>query len=97
MDMTIQQYEDLIERLETLAEESPRGYKLRVLGLAVGAYAYIFFVLVFLVAGLGIVALLATVSLFLAAALGIFLLTTLWYTVKALWVRIPPTEGRRLA
>jgi Zn-dependent protease with chaperone function len=96
MDMTIQQYEDLIERLESLAEEDPRGYKLRVFGLAVGAYAYIFFVLTLLVVGLGLVALLATVSLVLAAGLGIFLGTTLWYTLKALWVRIPDTEGRRI-
>jgi Zn-dependent protease with chaperone function len=96
MDMTIQQYEELIERLEGLADENPRGYKLRVLGLALGAYAYIFFVLVVLTVGLVFSVLLATVTLVLGLGLMVFLLSMCWYTLKALWVRMPAPEGRRL-
>ncbi|MGM0555757.1 MAG: M48 family metallopeptidase [Myxococcota bacterium] len=94
--MTIQQYEELIDRLEGLADENPRGYKMRVLGLAAGAYAYIFFVLVVLVVGLVFSALLTTVAFVFGLGLIIFLVSMLWYTLKALWVRMPAPEGRRL-
>lgn len=91
--MTRMEFEALVARLDTLARNDPRGYKLRLIGLALLGYGYL----------AGIVGLL--IALLLAAALSVLFLKALafklviplaifiWVVLRALWVRIAPPVG----
>lgn len=88
-----QDFEALVTRLETLAREQPRGYKLRLVALALLGYGYIGAVVLLLVALL----LAAALSLLFLKALALKLLIPLaiviWVVLRALWVRIAPPSG----
>lgn len=89
---------DLTTRLEAFAARRPGAYRLRVLLLGSLGYLYIGAVLAaVLVLDLLALALLARggavlVLKYLLVPLGAFS----WLVVRALWVRIPPPEGREL-
>jgi len=95
---SIAEYQKLIHRLEELAVQAPRRYLLRVTALA--ALGIGFVVLAFLAALAAVVG--TAAILFVSKKL--VLLKIVWipavfaYLVfKAMWVRIPPPEGRSLA
>lgn len=91
--MTHEQFAALVARLEERARQSPRGYRARVLLIALLGNAYLGIVLVALAALLA----LALVSVLwlkaagakLAFVIGVFL----WMVLKALWIRLEPPQG----
>src|SRR5258708_4431800 len=92
-DMTQQEFDALVFRLEQVARSRPRSYALRVLLLALLGNAYICAILLILLALL--VALAASLLVFKAVAVKLIVILGffLWVVLKALWVRIPPPDG----
>ncbi len=94
--MTNEQFHSLVARLEDQARRNPRTYKLRVFLLAVLGYGYLGAVagaaLVLFLLALGSIAVLKGAAIKLVVPLGAFL----WVVLRALWVTLPPPEGRRV-
>jgi len=94
---SIAEYHDLILRLERLAAEAPTRYLWRVGLLAVLGIG---FVAAALVAALGLVigvaALILVSKKFVLVKIAWIPLVFAWMILKAMWVRIPPPEGRPL-
>jgi hypothetical protein len=92
----------LVNRLEAEAASRPWLYKLRVLGLALVGYAYLFLIFVLSV-GLPVLFVLGLFTagrvLFIQALLklAVPLLALAAVIVRSLWVRIPRPEGSRYA
>jgi Zn-dependent protease with chaperone function len=99
MEMTNEQYEQLVSRLEESARRDPSGYRMRVALLAVLGYAYLL-----LVAGvLLFLSLLVGWLLWESGKVNVLLIKVGWiplalafFILRALWVRIPPPEGHEL-
>lgn len=90
----------LVERLERSAAESPGLYRARLALLALAGYAVLAVALVLalgLSVGLGLL-LLLTKSVWALKLIKLVWIPLLlaWMILKALWVRIPEPEGRRL-
>ncbi|HLB16097.1 MAG TPA: M48 family metalloprotease [Burkholderiales bacterium] len=95
---SIAEYHDLIARLERLAAEAPTRYLWRVGLLAllgIGFIAAAFVVAAGLV--IGVVALILISKKFVLIKIAWIPLVFAWMILKAMWVRIPPPEGRLLA
>jgi Zn-dependent protease with chaperone function len=94
--MTGEEWERLVERLDSLARAEPARYRRRVGLLAGLGYAYVVGVLALLIAaaaGVVWLAIIGTVAILkFLIPLGAFVLLIL----RALWVRVPPPEGIRL-
>ena len=94
---SIAEYHDLILRLERLAAEAPTRYLWRVGLLAVLGIG---FVAAAFVAALGLVigvaALILVSKKFVLIKIAWIPLVFAWMILKAMWVRIPPPEGRLL-
>jgi Zn-dependent protease with chaperone function len=94
---SIAEYHDLILRLERLAAEAPTRYLWRVGLLAVLGIG---FVAAAFVAALGLVigvaALILVSKKFVLIKIAWIPLVFAWMILKAMWVRIPPPEGRPL-
>ncbi len=94
---SIAEYHDLILRLERLAAEAPTRYLWRVGLLAVlgiGFIAAAFVAAVGLV--VGVAALILISKKFVLIKIAWIPLVFAWLILKAMWVRIPPPEGRAL-
>ncbi len=93
MDMTNDEFDALVARLESQAVRRPLLYKMRVLLLALLGYGYITFMLI----GLLLMTLLSLAALKgIGLKLAIPLLILIWAVLKALWVKLEAPEGRRL-
>lgn len=90
----------LVERLERSAAQSPVAYRFKLALLAIAGYGVLAVALVLALAlsvGLG-VALLLTKSVWAIKLIKLVWIPLLlaWLILKALWVKIPEPEGRRL-
>ena len=90
----------LVERLERSAAQSPGAYRFKLALLAIAGYGVLAVALVVALAlsvGLG-VALLLTKSVWAIKLIKLVWIPLLlaWLILKALWVKIPEPEGRRL-
>jgi Zn-dependent protease with chaperone function len=93
MAVTLPQYEALIERLEIFAQHHPTQYKVRVGVLATLGYAYIFLILVALLAvfsGIILLIVLSHTFNFYVVKFAAFILIPALLILKSLWVKIPP-------
>ena len=98
MAMTQAQFDALVGRLTREAESRPLWYKTRVFLLAMLGYAYVFGILLVLLA------IVAAVIYIVSTGRGIRLLSDIaiplalfaWFVSKSLWVKIDPPEGREL-
>jgi Zn-dependent protease with chaperone function len=96
--MTHDEYSALVSRLEKMAETKPASYRARVGALAVLGYAYVLGVMLLL---LGALALLVWGSMqgylsILLVKVGLPVLALLVAIGRALWVTVPPPDGREL-
>jgi len=99
MALNQEQFEALVKRLETLAREQPKNYRLRLGLLAALGYAYLFLILGSLLSIFIGLVWLASYSQSLSAIefQGSFLLLIpIFAILKSLWVRLPPPTGRVL-
>jgi Zn-dependent protease with chaperone function len=99
MAMTVEQFSEMVERLEGEARKNPSGYKLRVALLAALGYAYILFILIVILALAALLGalILTGKGIVLLAKLAIPVVASLIIIVRALWVRIPKPEGIALS
>lgn len=98
MDLSREQFDAQVARLERVAARSPRAYKARVVVLGALGYAYLLSALLLLVgllAGLGFVASQGK-GLGLVVKAGLPLLLLVGAVGRALWVRLEPPEGHLL-
>ncbi|MBE9042426.1 M48 family metalloprotease, partial [Oscillatoriales cyanobacterium LEGE 11467] len=100
--MTIAQtkFDILVAKLEGFSKQKPGQYRLRVALFAALGYAYIFFVLVGLLAIIGLI----LSAIFFSKRINgsvikllIILLIPAWAIVRSLWVTFPPPQGIRLS
>jgi hypothetical protein len=97
--MTREEFNALVQKLESYAQQQPASYKLRVGLLAVLGYAYIFAVLAGLLLALAIVVLFVVYSGRINSALIkllILLLVPIFIVLRSLWVSMPPPKGLEL-
>lgn len=94
--MSLEKYRALVDRLESYAQQSPTGYRLKLAGLAALGYGYIFALLAILVGTLALLvaAIIFGSVLFIKVAIPVAIFA--WAVVRALWVRVEPPEGRGL-
>jgi Zn-dependent protease with chaperone function len=94
--MTNEEFEALVARLEGEARRAPSAYGLRVWLLAMLGNGYLALVVLLLVAlllgAIASVTVLKGFAVKLIAVVGVFL----WIVLRALWVSIPPPEGREV-
>jgi len=87
-------FDALVTRLQARAQARPRAYRAEVLGVAAVGYAYVgLLVLALLAATAGAVWLALTGNL-MVIKLAIALVLLSGVVLRALWVRVPPPEGR---
>ena len=93
------QFDRLVARLTREAETRPLWYKIRVFLFAMLGYAYIFGVLALILAIVGGIAVLAARgrAIILIKNIAIPLVIFAWVVGKALWVKLEPPTGKRLA
>lgn len=93
--MSAEQFEELVQRLEVQALRDPKGYRLRVLGLAILGYAYLLFVLATLLVLFGILVwfIIEHGLNYGTVKLGIGLGALIFVMLASLWVSIPPFTG----
>lgn len=103
MSMTAEAFEALVRRTEARAAARPLGYRLRVVGLAVLPYLYVFGALALALAGIAVLAAAAFYggrahgAFVKLAAKGSLALGMLVYAVgRALWLGREEPEGHRL-
>lgn len=98
MPISHAEFDALVARLSREAESRPLWYKTRVFLLAMLGYAYVFGILLVLLA------IVAAVVYIVSTGRGIRLLSDIaiplavfaWFVSKSLWVKIDPPEGREL-
>jgi len=97
MDMTREQYHELVLRVEAYARRHPVRYKVRLGLLALFGYAYIWLMLGVIAAVLALLVLLAETvhggAVMVVVKLGWPLLVLGYAIVRALWVRFPRPDG----
>jgi Zn-dependent protease with chaperone function len=99
MTMTGEQFDALVKQLEDYAQRQPANYKLRLRLLALLGYAYIFLVIVGLLAVLALLVLIVIYSHRVNALLiklGILILVPVFIILRSLWVHFPPPKGLEL-
>jgi Zn-dependent protease with chaperone function len=100
MAITQEQFDVLVAKLENFSKTHSGSYRLRVALFAILGYAYIFFVLVGLLALIGLIFLFIVFSHsfnFAIIKLAILLLIPAWVIVRSLWVTFPPPQGLKLS
>ncbi len=99
MALTQAEFDTLVARLTREAETRPLWYKIRVFLLAMLGYAYIFGILALILAIVGGIAVLAARgrAILLLKNIALPLVIFAWVVGKALWVKLSPPTGRRLA
>ena len=99
MPMTLSEYDELIKKLEALEAENPRGYKLRVAGLAAAGFGYILFAftLVLFAWFVGIWLSVMGGLIWLTLVCGAGFCFTLYSSARTLFVSIPRPQGRVLS
>lgn len=98
MALTNEQFDTLVARLTREAATRPFRYKTRVFLLAMLGYAYVFGIL------LALIAIVAAVIYIVSTGRGLRLLSDIaiplalfaWFVSKSLWVKFDPPEGREL-
>lgn len=99
MAMTLSEYDELIKRLEALEADNPRGYKLRVAGLAAAGFGYILFAFTLVLfawfVGIWLSLMAGLIWLTLVCAVGFCF--TLYTSARTLFVSIPRPQGRMLS
>ncbi len=98
MALTQAEFDALVARLTREADARPLWYKARVFLLAMLGYAYVFGILLVLIA------IIAAVIYIVSTGRGLRLLSDIalplavfaWFVSKSLWVKIDPPEGREL-
>jgi Zn-dependent protease with chaperone function len=94
--MTDAQFEALVRTLEVRAQRDPRGYQRKVVLLALLGGAYLFAMIVLIVAAfagsIALIWLLHGIALKLTLLIGAFL----WIVIRALWVKVAPPTGIEL-
>jgi Zn-dependent protease with chaperone function len=98
MTFSRERFDEQVSRLERVAARSPEAYKLRVVLLGALGYAYLLgalFLLLALVGGLVLLAISGR-GVVVAVKLGLPVLLLVGTVARALWVRLPPPEGREL-
>lgn len=97
--MTSEQFEEIAARAEELARKNPKLYRVRLIAMAVGGYAFLLLMLLLLIALLvGIVVLMMNsrhvngLELKLVIVLGVLV----WMMLRSLWVQLSPPEGIKL-
>jgi Zn-dependent protease with chaperone function len=94
---SLEAYRDLIGRVEQLAQSNPLRYRVNLALLAILGFGYVAgMALLTLAAALGVLALLVFSKSALLIKLALVPLTLAYMLLKALWVKLPPPEGRRL-
>ncbi|WP_265945988.1 M48 family metallopeptidase [Dechloromonas sp. A34] len=95
--MTDERFEQLVQRLEPLALQSPGRYKQRVLMLALLGNAYLTTILLLIGAVLG--GLIASIMVLKALAIKLIIVVGffLWMILRALWVKIEPPVGTEIS
>jgi Zn-dependent protease with chaperone function len=99
MALSQEQFEALIKRLETLAHERPKSYRLRVGLLAALGYVYLLFILaslLFIFLGLIWLVFYSKKINTLELQGGFLILIPIFSILRSLWVRLPPPTGRLL-
>jgi Zn-dependent protease with chaperone function len=100
MALSQEQFEALVKRLEILARERPKSYRLRVGLLAALGYAYLLLVLTILIfVFIGLIWLIIHHSNSFNALelkIGFLILIPIFFIFKSLWVRLPAPTGRLL-
>ncbi|HXV10385.1 MAG TPA: M48 family metalloprotease [Burkholderiales bacterium] len=94
--MTNEEFSALVSRLEEQSRDGPRWYRVRVTLLAILGYGYVGIVLALLIV-LSLATLASAIYLKAAAIkIAIPILVVVGLVLKAMWVRLPPPEGRAL-
>lgn len=95
MTMNKEQFEAMVQKLESYAERNPSGYRTRVGLLAALGYSYVWFVLAVVLTLVGGLVWLAMTYRFHTAFIkvGLVLLVFAFLIVRSLWVRFPRPEG----
>jgi Zn-dependent protease with chaperone function len=94
--MTNEEFSALVSRLEQQSRARPGWYKARVALLAILGYGYVGIVLALLLALSAVVIASAVYLKALAVKIAIPILIVVGLVLKAMWVRLPPPEGRAL-
>ena len=97
-DVTDDQFDALVRKLEPYASSNPSQYRFRVGLLAALGYVYIFAVLAVLLVGIGVLAFLIKTGHLSALTLkpAIILLILILTILRSLWVTIPPPDGNAI-
>ena len=96
--MPPEKFEQLVDELTRFAEKNPQAYRWRVFALAALGYGYIFFILsMVLICTIVLISLLLESHLSVVIAKVILVVGGLLYIIlRALWVRVPPPQGKVL-
>ncbi|PSB25687.1 M48 family metallopeptidase [Stenomitos frigidus] len=102
MAITQEQFDALVKKLEAFSKKHPGRYRLRVALLAALGYAYLFLVLLGLLALVGLVIFFIVVSHYVNVNIyilkfGVLLAIPAWVIARSLWVVVPPPEGLKLS
>lgn len=95
--MTEERWRELAQRLESVARERPRAYRLRVAALAALGYGYLLGMLVVLLAATALVVLAALTGHALLIKLALPLGALALAVVRSLWIRLPAPTGLALS
>jgi Zn-dependent protease with chaperone function len=91
------QYIALIKRLEQTARDSFAQYKLKIVGLAIAGYAYVWAVLALLCVLACTLFLVLLKAPFLAIKLGLPMLLVIGVILRSFWVKFEPVQGTYLS
>jgi Zn-dependent protease with chaperone function len=96
--MPPEKIEQLINKLTRFAEKNPQAYRWRVFALAALGYGYIFFILSMVLICTGVLVFLLFESHLSVVIAKIILVVggLLYIILRALWVRVPPPQGKVL-
>ncbi len=94
--MTEERWERLVRKLDRVAAEKPRGYRVRVGLLAGLGYGYLLLVVALLLAGVAAIVMLGLSTVLAVLKFAWPLLVLAFLAVRSLWFRIPPPEGLEL-
>ena len=100
MGITQEQFDTLVGKMEDFSKSNPGNYRLRVALFALLGYAYIFLILLGLLAFVGLIVLFIVWSRHISGRiiqLIILLLIPAWVTMRSLWVTFLPPQGLRLS
>jgi Zn-dependent protease with chaperone function len=99
MAMTQEQFESLVQRLESDSARDPKMYKLRLTGFALLGYLYIGAViglLLLLVAGMLVLAMRGGGWILLLKKVGLVVIGLIVIVARAMWVKFDAPTGRRI-